>query len=288
MSFSGKHSSRESSGNLAEDELSESQPGSAEALQDYHGARHTEDSAFGCAGSPMPRVLEEFMKVEDRFRLQREGPRNSSDNLLLVYHNLDNPLRAHSSSPSLSSDLRLDPASSIKAQLGFRRFAKLAAESCAWLSRTGNSVEDVQAAYLSIMQSLDGLREKLLELPFEDKDWIGNSSAPRLPSLLEKSEECGVDAAADITLCAAEDGCLGPSDTPANGHKVYTLPLTTPNVHRDLHTPRLDLSPPLFPIHPYVLSPDSMELVVPTSDPREIEYPFMIVPSLESRLSRCF
>lgn len=90
-----------------------------------------------------------------------------------MYYNLDNPLRAQSppsDSPDCSSPL--DPTLAIKTQLEFRKFVKSAAQSCAWLSRSAVSEDDVQVAFLSMLQGLDGLRDVLNELPFEEKAWI--------------------------------------------------------------------------------------------------------------------
>lgn len=69
MSLSDASFSRTSSGdsNLAGDEDS-GHSGSSQATRREHPARFQDDTAFGRAGSPMPRLVQEFMRVEDRFR----------------------------------------------------------------------------------------------------------------------------------------------------------------------------------------------------------------------------
>ncbi|KAI0720194.1 hypothetical protein C8T65DRAFT_735954 [Cerioporus squamosus] len=79
----------------------------------------------------------------------------------------------------------LDYRSTRRAYSEFRTYAKIAARSCVSLSSSVHSEEDIQAAFLSLTEGLDGLRRRLLELPLENPAWLLDArSPPRIPSLL--------------------------------------------------------------------------------------------------------
>ncbi|KAH9858860.1 hypothetical protein C2E23DRAFT_768539 [Lenzites betulinus] len=277
MSSAGTPCSDRSTGNLAGDEysISESNNQSQDSMQQDASAHTTgaPDSQY----SPLGEVYKEFLKVEEHFRLAHEGPQNSSDELLMVYFDIENPLVARSGAVSPSGLPQLDPALSGNAQAAFRKFVKIAARSCAWLSRSAASVEDLQTAYLSIVEGLGGLQDSLKELPSDDVEW---PTAPqRIPSLLVAETSPHGETGADVTLCDLVHVDIKKSHVAKPIQVASSVPPASPGE-------LFDLFPPLFPLRTVTLPADSEELVVPTSDPREVEYPFMIEYSIESRLCR--
>ncbi|RDX40598.1 hypothetical protein OH76DRAFT_1490151 [Lentinus brumalis] len=168
----------------------------------------------------------------------------------------------------------------------FRTFAKTAARSSVLLSSSAHSAEDVHSAYLSLTEGLEGLRRALLRVyGLEDSSWLTasvGSPMPRLPSLLASMEGSLVLGAAPVphgeghTHAAAEEGPdveRAPS-TPSES----SLPLT-PLAH-DLDLGRETPGPPpcgAFPrMEVVVLSPESDSLIVPTSCPHEVEFPYSL------------
>lgn len=128
---------------------------------------------------------------------------------------------------------------------------------------------------------MDGLATGMFLVHHLVVELILYSSPERLPSLLGSSHTAdGPEEMVDITLCDEEDmvvnvnkpGMESPQ-TPSGSVHLRSSLITEPFL-------------PIFPLHTFTVPDDYDGLVVPTSDPHEVEYPYMIVPSLETRLAR--
>ncbi|KAI0712731.1 hypothetical protein C8T65DRAFT_695252 [Cerioporus squamosus] len=105
---------------------------------------------------------------------------NESQNLMRAYYEHMVATPQH--------EAPLDYTSTRRAYKEFRTYAKTAARSCVSLSSSAHSEEDIQAAFLSLTEGLEGLRRHLLELPLENPAWLLDvRSPPRIPSLLSGS-----------------------------------------------------------------------------------------------------
>ncbi|KAI8989616.1 hypothetical protein BD414DRAFT_536016 [Trametes punicea] len=203
--------------------------------------------------------------------LKQNSPATSSDNLLLVYYDMRNSIDPSPGSPAHSDTLEAATLSHTRAQ--FRKFAKTAARSCAQLSRIDPSIEDVQAAYLSIIQGVAGLQEALIDLSLDDLERFDSNSVLRLPPLAMPAQKHGAVKEADTTL-----GNIPPGQEEhfCSSRQVESPPTCQCSVPLPL---------PLFPIRTTPVPLEGCDLVVPTSDPTEVEYSYTIVPSLESQVS---
>ncbi|KAI0355178.1 hypothetical protein OH77DRAFT_1425238 [Trametes cingulata] len=244
-------------------------PSSSLATQDdYLGISSSSEAATGrhtSLGSEIPGSLLDFLDTlnctpaHPSASLQEHGSQNSSANLLHAYHRFTLPPVGGRESPP-SGTIMLAPGKRAEAYKEFRRFTKTAARCCVRMSSEALSIEDVQAEYITIMESLDGLRDFMLTLPYKEWEWLGPSYVCRLPApfppegIMQGARDPLDALDADTTLVAAE----GVS---------HAAPL-----------------PVVFPLRTVTLPPDADVRIVPTSDPHEIEYPLMLELSLESQL----
>ncbi len=107
--------------------------------------------------------------------LEQTGPHNTSGNLLHAYYKFALPPQPPRNQSPDPETVILSKGKGAEAYRDFRKFAKTAARSCVRMSSQGLSIEDVQAEYTSILESLDGLRDFMRTLPYKDWEWLGPS-----------------------------------------------------------------------------------------------------------------
>ncbi|KAI1782308.1 hypothetical protein LXA43DRAFT_1104287 [Ganoderma leucocontextum] len=280
------HSEDSNSGILADTELSQDHP----------------DAAFLSSGndvgtsselSPLPQVVIDFFNMSPPYprsviwvnssSLESRGPRDSSANLLHAYYKLSLP-GSPTGAESVDVDLPLDNQTKARAYSEFRKFAKTAARSCVLLSQPRRSLDDVRASYISLLEGLEGLRGYLRELPYGEQGWIDDGSLP-LPALFTgkgvlcmRKEDNGDpedDGDPELEACGGLARCVEKAmmrgDRGGLGEPMTPLRLVHP----------APVLPPLYPLEVVQLPLDSTSLIVPTSCPHELEYPYMLVPSVE-------
>ncbi|KAI0706254.1 hypothetical protein C8T65DRAFT_696249 [Cerioporus squamosus] len=228
-----------------------------------------------------------------------DGPRgsHSSDNLLHAYHNYTLPRII--GPPQLDESLEdvLDSQSATFVRSHFRKFAKTAARSAVLLSQEEISIADIRSAFLSLSEGLDRLRGVMGQLPCDDKNWIGSPSSARLPpldiisSLVDYRSSPALSHLPNIPvpltplgitpslvdyqsspISASQGSSLNCSDLPTiPGYNRYSEWLDD---EATLSTYPEDALP-VFPLTVCHLPVSTDTLIVPTSDPLELEYPYM-------------
>ncbi|CDO77254.1 hypothetical protein BN946_scf184753.g4 [Trametes cinnabarina] len=231
-------------------------------------------------------------------RLQEHGPRNSTEAILHSYFrfNLPTPhvVEADDQPAPDPEALLLDIHTSRAAHEAFRKFLKVAASSCVTMSSRHVELEAACMAYTNILEAFAGLQDWLGTLPIADKSWIQGPNVTRLPSLLDSAPPTSACAHDNITAVDlpsfASDKSQWTAASP-QGRDMASVSREHPDLEaRTSMAHWLLCGDPVpyrnfFPLVPFELPADSDARSIPTSSPGEIEYPYTLVPSLETRLA---
>ncbi|CDO75334.1 hypothetical protein BN946_scf184966.g2 [Trametes cinnabarina] len=199
-------------------------------------------------------------------RLKLHGPQNSSQALLHSYFQYQPPAPPINSPGS--EEILLDETTSKTVYLAFRKFVKTASSSCVQSSSHRIHTDTVRVAYLNVVQAMAGLRDSLYAIPLADVSWLQDDwVSSRLPGLLGACEDMEGDGDVDdgLQLNIGDPGTLC-------SRRVQATPSRANAFH----------------LRPFDLGEATTELVVPTSCPSEVEYPYLLVPSLETMLAAQF
>ncbi|KAI0349237.1 hypothetical protein OH77DRAFT_1432248 [Trametes cingulata] len=205
----------------------------------------------------------------------------------------------------------------------FKQLTKISARSTQSLADGVASLENIKGAYLAFLEELGGLEKELCMLPFDDMTWLSQSSSlgpeqplsqlaigmaihhedANVPSMGLPAKEMHqqhwnpdkdphIDALTRRTQSSQSESSL--QDDSHDDVETAVLASCRPldirvSASGGSHprpSPCTTRDSSFFPPRVIHLPEDTEELVIPTSDPYEIEYPYMFIPSLESTLAQ--